>query len=269
MDTLRSQHKVFKLLSLHLNYIVYFLDTALTSHSHLLQQTSAGALTDSSLQGIKRSASITRTTVHTMTFVSRSSSMPREKELSEERSTPIPEGIERSASERPSTPLVFKQQQPKAPQFVIPLPPQLLVACDARLVLATEVACEPSANFSWFINGKSIPKSTPNASQMHWTEGSNQSSLVIEPPVKCADYSCLAKNTHGEARSETHLVDENSEEATQIHAKRLGSTEATPRLLENITTIVKTDVERELIEGDSDSDDSAADTVSHNEIPID
>jgi hypothetical protein len=196
-----------------------------------------------------------------MTFVSRSSSMPREKELSEERATPTPEGIERSASERPATPLTL--QQPKAPQFVIPLPPQLLVACDARLVLATEVTCEPPANFSWLINGKSIPKSTPNASQMHWTEGSNQSSLVIEPPVKCANYACLAQNANGEARSQTHLVDENSEEAAQIHGKHVGSTEVTPRLLENITTIVKTDVERELIEGDSDSDDSAADTVSY------
>lgn len=130
----------------------------MTSHSHLLQQTSIGALPTPQAQGIRRSASITRTTVHTMTFVSRSSSMPREKEASdeEEPTTPTQEQPERSMSERPSTPLAL-QQVPQAPQFIIPLPPQLLVACDARLVLATEVACNPPANFSWFKNGEHIP----------------------------------------------------------------------------------------------------------------
>lgn len=98
---------------------------------------------------------------------------------------------------------------------------------------------------------------------MHWTEGANQTSLVLEPPIQSADYTCLAQNLNGEARTETRLIDESSDEAAQLRAKRLGSAEPGSRLIENVTTIVKTDVERELIRGDSDSDDSAADTVSY------
>ena len=241
------------------------LDTASASHSHLLQQTSVGALPTPMSQGVRRSASITRTTVHTMTFVSRSASMPRDKDESEEPTTPTQASMERSASERPSTPLAVQQQQmPQAPQFIIPLPPQLLVACDARLVLATEVACEPPANFSWFINGEAIRAA--NASQMHWTQGANQSSLVLEPPIRCETYVVKAQNSNGEAKSETTLVDENSE-AAQIRGKRMGSVEAGSRRVENITTIVKTDVEREMIAGDSDSDESAGDTVSLSTYP--
>jgi hypothetical protein len=96
---------------------------------------------------------------------------------------------------------------------------------------------------------------------MHWTSGGNQSTLVLEPPVECQHYACVAQNTYGEARSETQLVDENSEEAAQLRVERLGSTEPSSRLLENITTIVETNVERELIPGDSDSDDEADDMV--------
>lgn len=93
------------------------------------------------------------------------------------------------------------------------MPPQLLVACDARLVLATEVVCKPVANFSWFINGQAIGD---GSQRMRWTEGANQSSLVLEPPIQCADYVCRAQNVNGEAQTETQLVDERSEEAAQV-----------------------------------------------------
>lgn len=182
-------------------------------------------------------------------------------DVEEGRTTPLADTYNRSYSEQPSTPTEAGVRQPQAPHFIIPLPPQLLVACDARLVLATEVTSETPALFKWFADDLEIPANIQALSSTHWTSGQNQSTLVLEPPIKCQQYTCLAQNQHGETRTETHLVDEKSEEAAQIRTKHAGGTEASSRLLENITTIVKTDVERELIRGDSDSDDSAADTV--------
>jgi hypothetical protein len=72
--------------------------------------------------------------------------------------------------------------QPQAPQFLVELPAQLLVAPNMRLVLSTEVTANPQADFSWTRDGDEIK--TQADEKVRVRADANRATLVVEPPVK-------------------------------------------------------------------------------------
>ncbi|KAI6211373.1 Immunoglobulin I-set domain protein [Aphelenchoides besseyi] len=118
------------------------------------------------------------------------------------------------------------------------------------------VRAQPEAEFAWDVDGNAIKR---NDEIFEIRNDINRSTLIVQPPIAEATYGLTARNENGESRTQSHVVDENSDEAANIRA---AASAGSSRLRENITTIVKTDVERELVEAeDDDADPDAIDTV--------
>ncbi|CAD5224137.1 unnamed protein product [Bursaphelenchus okinawaensis] len=222
-------------------YVEISKDATMVPHSHLLRSRGKAALPGGSSP--RRSASITKTTVHSVTYVSRCNSLPRNE--------PIDETPEARLSRQSMTPEKTGPQMGisvYAPKFVPELPSQLFQAKDEKMVITAHVLAQPTAEFYWNYNGKPAI----NSDTVKVTHEDNQSTLTIEPPVLFGTFDVIATNVAGSAMNQIIVYDKESEEA-----KLLAKADR-PKVVENITTLVRTDVQREAIisHSDEDSDDT-------------
>lgn len=193
-------------------------------------------------EGSRRSASITKTTVHSVTYVTRSNSLPRQE--------PIDESPEARLLRKSETPERSGSGQHQAPRFLKELEPQILAAPDRELVLSAQVGASPDANFQWMINGAPVR----SGGQTLISSGRNQTTLTVSPPVPCGDYTVIATNAAGSASFQAIVYSAESEEGRALKP------DERPRIVENFTRLVRTDVQREEILDEEGAPD-AGDTV--------
>uniref|UniRef100_A0A1I7RN68 Immunoglobulin I-set domain protein n=1 Tax=Bursaphelenchus xylophilus TaxID=6326 RepID=A0A1I7RN68_BURXY len=223
-------------------YVEVSQDASAVPHPHLLRSLGGKAPLPAA-QSPRRAASITKTTVHSVTYVSRSNSLPRNE--------PIDESPEARLVRQSMTPERFGAATAAtvyAPKFVQELPSQIFHKTGDRLVIKAQVMAQPAAEFQWNFNGKLLS----NRDGVSIVNTENESLLSIEPPLPCGSYDVIATNFTGSAMQQIIVYNEDSEEA-----KILKQYEK-PRVVENITTLVRTDVQRESLinHSDEDSDDT-------------